>query len=204
MTTRITLAILLTTWVVLIVGETAAFWIAPQSRLVIFDDSITTRAIRVLEERFDKQPNEKPRAWGGDQFQIHGPDNQIVTQPLEGARAPQYTIVRKPRFETTEDGKRFRSVDVRTYVQNGGELTPVTITYSRPAEKFDWLLEHLSSMLLLISLACGLTTAWLALKLSRTALRPRRETADVIAKIDERQLGTRLNADDLPVELAPM
>ena len=69
-----------------------------------------------------------------------------------------------------------------------GSDVPYTVTYSRTAEPFDWLLSHLAGMLLLISLACGLTTAWLALKMSRAALRPLHETADAIAEIDEQNL----------------
>src|SRR5947199_297156 len=119
MTTRITLAILLTTWVILIIGETAAFVIARQSLTAVLDD-------------------------------------------------------------------------------------PIIITYSRPATGFNALLSQLAIMLLMISLACGLTTAWLALKLSRAALRPLRETADTIADIDEAKLARRIDVNSLPVELQAM
>src|SRR3954469_19582913 len=50
MTTRITLAILLTTWIVLMIGEAAAYLTARQILLVVWDDSLMTRAALPLEE----------------------------------------------------------------------------------------------------------------------------------------------------------
>jgi signal transduction histidine kinase len=197
MTTRITLAILLTTWVVLIIGEAAAFFTARQILLALLDDTIITRATAVVQG----EPLNLP---SGDQYQIRGGvEGTTTTQPVGRGGWIRPTLVRS-EFVTTPEGHRFRTIELKVPVQREGKLTPVSITYSRPAEMFDKLLSHLASVLLLISLACGLTTAWLALKLSRASLRPLRETADVIAQIDEQQLSTRIKADDLPVELAPM
>jgi signal transduction histidine kinase len=47
-------------------------------------------------------------------------------------------------------------------------------------------------------------TAWLALRVSRAALTPLRNTADAIATIDEKQLNRRIEMRDMPIELIPM
>jgi signal transduction histidine kinase len=112
-------------------------------------------------------------------------------------------MIRK-EFQTLPDGTRVRTIALRMILEREGRKVPVTINYSRPTEKFEWLLSHLAGMLLLIILACGLATAWLALKLSRAALKPLRETADVIAGIDERNLSRRINAERMPGELTAM
>jgi heavy metal sensor kinase len=123
----------------------------------------------------------------------------------EAHQPPRLTpsMIRR-EFETTPDGKRLRTIGLRMQVERDGKMVPVTIIYSRPAARFDSLLSYLAGMLLLFSLACGLTTAWLALKLSRAALRPLRETAEVIAEIDEKNLSRRINVQEMPVELIAM
>ena len=56
MTTRITLSILLTTWIILIIGQTAAFLTARQSLLALLDDTLITRATRALDEVTQAEP----------------------------------------------------------------------------------------------------------------------------------------------------
>jgi heavy metal sensor kinase len=205
MTTRITLAILLTTWVVLIVGETAAFLTARSSLLALLDDTLRTRATRILEESAET-PKSDPfsTAPPGDRYEIRDAQGAVVARTAtEHKPNLRPTVIRK-EFETDAKGIRRRTMTLRTMVVRNGQKTPITITYSRSVEQFDWLLSHLAGMLLLISLACGLTTAWLALKLSRAALRPLRETADVIADIDEQKLGRRIESEKMPIELQPM
>ena len=199
MTTRITLAILLTTWIVLLIGEAAAFFTAREILLKLLDDTIISRASGVV----NTMPNETVPA--GDRYQIRRPDGQIKTEPKERKVGLRPTLVRS-EFQTTAGGHRFRTIELKVPVSvpDSDRVEHWSIVYSRPAEMFDKLLSYLASMLLLISLACGLATAWFALKLSRASLRPLRETADVIAQIDEQQLGTRIKTDNLPVELAPM
>src|SRR5262249_1994203 len=136
-----------------------------------------------------------------EQYEIRDAQGVVIdrTGP-EHKRNIRPSVIHK-EFFTDAKGVRRRSVTLRTIVLRDDRKVPVTITYSRPVDRFDWLLSHLAGMLLLISLACGLTTAWLALKLSRAALRPLHETADVIAGIDEQKLGRRIDAERMPVEL---
>jgi len=71
-------------------------------------------------------------------------------------------------------------------------------------QRFDDLLNYLLAVLTSMGVFCGFATAWVALKVSRAALSPLRETADVIAAIDEQNLSRRIDADKLPTELVPM
>src|SRR5215218_5897019 len=97
MTTRITLAILLTTWVILIVGETAAFLTARSSLLALLDDTLITRASALLEtsvgperaERSDRSVVTVPR---GDEYRIEV-DPVPASAPGDGKPAPRPTLV---------------------------------------------------------------------------------------------------------------
>ena len=205
MTTRITLAILLTTWAILIVGETAAFLTARASLLALLDDTIITRAARLAEisagSRDDDAPVNVPQ---GDRFQIRN-EHDVVIEAGVGASQPPVKTILAARFENDEKGRRIRTVTVRVNVyRDNRPPVPYVVTYSRDARRFDQLLSQLALMLLMISLSCGLTTAWLALKLSRAALRPLHKTADEIAEIDEQNLGRRIDANAMPAELVPM
>ena len=205
MTTRITLAILLTTWVILIVGETAAFLTARVSLLALLDDTLLTRATRILEESAETPaPDAFSTAPPNDQYEIRDAQGVVIDRTSPEHKPNIRPALIHKEFFTDAKGVRRRSVTLRTTFIRDGHKSPITITYSRPVDRFDWLLSHLAGMLLLISLACGLTTAWLALKLSRAALRPLHETADVIAGIDEQKLGRRIDAQRMPVELRPM
>jgi two-component system OmpR family sensor kinase len=205
MTTRITLAILLTTWVILIVGETAAFLTARERLLQLFDDTIITRAAGLAEitagsRNSDAQVNVPV----GDWFEIHDANNVTVARGA-GTRQQATKTVTQREFQTDANGKRFRTITVLVTLDRDGRQVPYVVTYkAAAAEKFDTLISHLAWTLLLISLSCGLATAWLALKLSRAALGPLHKTADVIAEIDEQNLGRRIDVDAMPVELVPM
>ncbi len=76
--------------------------------------------------------------------------------------------------------------------------------YSRPAEAFDRLIAYLIAVLSSVGTFCALATGWVALKVSRAALRPITKTADVISAIDEQNLSRRIESHQLPVELVPM
>src|SRR2546421_3033901 len=208
MTTRITLAILLTTWVVLIVGEAAAFLTARQSLLALLDDSLITRSLRILEENA-QSPTTTPAdrfstAPANDRYELRDAQGAVITKTEDVQRPIVHYPVPRREFEAAPNGVNRRSITVKTNILRGGVPMPVTITYSRPVERFYLLLKQLGGMLLSIGLACGLATAWLALKLSRAALRPLHETADVIAQIDEQNLSRRIEADRMPIELQPM
>jgi signal transduction histidine kinase len=204
MTTRITLAILLTTWVILAVGQTAAFLTARSRLLVLLDDTIATRAARLAEMRAgSRDPDAPVNVPEGDRFEIRDEHNALVESGVGTSQQPRITLL-QAAFTNDVSGKRFRTVTVRVIIDREEQRVPYVATYSRTAGPIDALLSHLAWMLLLISLSCGLTTAWLALKLSRAALRPLHKTADVIAEIDEQNLERRIDVDAMPAELVPM
>jgi signal transduction histidine kinase len=222
MSTRITLSILLTTWIILIVGEAAAYFLARQSLIALLDDALITRATQVLARSGDAlvPPEEQGTAVPqGDRFQIRDQWGNLVlhsAQPrpnvssdsdsdLDGSTPNVRPVLIYHGFRTRDDGTDARVITLRTLgPEKDGKREPITITYSRPSDRFNLLLTQLAFMLGMIGLACGLTTAWLALKLSRAALRPVRETADAIAQIDEKNLSMRIDVSRLPVELVPM
>jgi len=203
MTTRITLAILLTTWVILIVGQTAAFLTARARLLSLHDDTIATRAARLAELSGSRNPETPIDIPEGDRFEIRDERNAIIDSGVGKSKQPRISVL-QAGFETDARGKRFRTVTVRVNVDRNGQRVPYVATYRRTAEPIERLLSYLAWTLLLISLLCGLATAWLALKLSRAALRPLHKTADVIAEIDEQNLGRRIDADAMPIEMVPM
>ena len=206
MTTRITLAILLTTWAILIVGQAAAFLTARANLLALLDDTIVTRAARVAEISAGSSGGDERAPVNvpvGDRFEVRN-DRGAVVEAGTGASHPPVKTILAASFETDANGTRFRTVTVRVNVNRGGRAAPYVVTYRREARLFDTLLSQLALMLLLISLSCGLATAWLALKMSRAALRPLHRTADEIAEIDEQNLGRRIDANAMPAELVPM
>jgi signal transduction histidine kinase len=204
MTNRITLAILLTTWMILIVGETAAFLTARTQLLRLWDDTIATRAARLAEIRAgSRDPDAPANVPEGDRFEIRDEANALVETGVGASKQPRISIV-DAAFDTSDNGKRFRKVTVKVFIDRDGRRVPYVAIYSRTADPFDEVLSRLAWTLLLISLLCGLATAWLALKLSRAALRPLHKTADVIAEIDEQNLGRRIDVEAMPAELVPM
>ena len=204
MTTRITLAILLTTWVILIVGETAAFLTARTRLLQLFDDTLITRAARLAEIRGGTRDPDAPASVPhGDRFEIRDDKAAVVASGVGTTQQPNKTVL-AANFETDASGRRVRTVVVRVLVDREGQRVPYVAQYWRTAEPIDRLLSRLAWTLLGISLSCGLATAWLALKLSRAALRPLHATADTIAEIDEQNLGRRIDVAQMPAELVQM
>ena len=189
MTTRITLAILLTTWIILIIGETAAFLTARQSLLATAGrHDHQPRAPQTLEIIAGSPARQRRRESCRGTASRFATRAAPIAPPASAAATGASPVARGPAETDDLRVTQRRTIKIRVPVERGGRPASITVAYSRPTEAFDWLLSYLAGMLLLISLACGLTTAWLALKLSRAALRPLRETADVIAEIDERKL----------------
>ena len=204
MTTRITLSILLTTWVILIIGQTAAFLTARSRLLELLDDTIATRAARLAEIRAGtRDPDAPVNVPEGDHFEIRDDKNAVVESGVGSSKQPRITILRAG-FTQDASGNRFRTVTASVNIDRDDRRVPYIATYSRTAVPIDRLLSQLAWVLLMISLSCGLTTAWLALKMSREALRPLHRTAEVIAEIDEQNLERRIDVDAMPVELVPM
>lgn len=269
MSTRITLSILLTTWLILVVGQAAAFWTARASLLALLDDTLITRATRALEaathasagagdahgggtatadgaaptgftaagsttagsataavspsssspsaaapHAHDASPPpphdvphthaDRPVLPAGDYYTVRSTAGAVVARS-GGQRGTLRPTLTRAAFEVDPTtGARVRTIEMRMFLSRDGRRVQYAITYSRPAGSFDRLLGYVGGMLLAVSVTCGLTAALLALRLSRAALRPLRETAEVIAGIDERHLSHRLDAERMPAELKPI
>src|SRR4029434_8111028 len=113
MTTRITLAILLTTWVILIVGETAAFLTARSRRLDLLHDTIATRAARLAEMRAgSRDPDAPVNVPEGDRFEIRDEKNALVDSGVGASKPPPRITLLQAAFTNDASGKRFRTVTV--------------------------------------------------------------------------------------------
>src|SRR4051812_2835070 len=91
MTTRITLTILLTTWVVLLLGEAGAFYTARQILFMLFDANMVTRTITSLETEL---AGGRPFLPPGDEYIREEPIAETTSgRPL--ASKPQAALVKK-------------------------------------------------------------------------------------------------------------
>src|SRR5687767_7507826 len=109
MTTRITLAILLTTWAILIVGQTGAFLTARSSLLALLDHAMITRAVSVDAPGADAVIS-LPQ---GEVYQIDV-DEQAASATTaiadQSTFAPPRPALVGKSFETRSDGRRARTV----------------------------------------------------------------------------------------------
>src|SRR5437773_833643 len=131
MTTRITLAILLTTWVILIIGETAAFFSARDSLLRLLDNTLITRAQNLLDARISSDSKGEEHIPPGDRYQIRDDAGHVASHG-EGHHTPAPELT-KNEFERDASGVRWRTVELRTFATRDGKRVPFLITYSRPA-----------------------------------------------------------------------
>src|SRR5687768_2883771 len=111
MTQRITLTILLTTWVVLMLGEAGAYYTARQNLFLLFDDNVVTRAITSLETELN----------GGKLF-LATDDAYARIEPItvlapgqQLAGKPQAALIRQD-FERGSNGRRVRVIGLEITV----------------------------------------------------------------------------------------
>src|SRR5688500_7740262 len=119
MTTRITLAILLTTWVILIIGETAAFLTARQSLLALLDGTIISRATGQVESLVGSAPpaDRPARVPQGDRFEIRDDQgNLIAASAADPSAARVRPSLTRSEFATAPDGTRMRTIALRMLV----------------------------------------------------------------------------------------
>ncbi len=206
MTTRITVAILLVTWTIIVVGDSAAYFTARETLLTLLDDSLVARATPLLDHSINPDQPVNSLVPAGDLYEIRDTANRVTQSHSGAAGLDSEPLLVNKTFEYRADGKRYRTVTVRavTSAKRDAVSPAITIVYSRPAESFDKLTNYIIAVLSSIGAFCGLATGWVALKVSRAALRPLTETAEVIAAIDEKNLSQRIQSHKLPPELVPM
>lgn len=204
MTRRIAIAIFLTTWAALITIGAVVYLATRHVLLTDLDEAIVARAASLpeaLRVPGASSVNIASNVPDGDRFIIRNAVGRTLARP---ASAPRTTtpVVMTRGFSRLGDGSRVRTITLSVDSDNGGK--PLLVTYSASAERFDHLLTQLALWLIASGLVCGCGAAAAAVVLSRLALRPLRETAEVIGAIDERQLDRRIDAESLPPELRPM
>src|SRR5947207_605571 len=119
MTTRITLAILLTTWAILIIGETAAFLSARESLLRLLDNTLITRAQNLVEGRIASEGKGEEHIPPGDRFQIRDDGGHVMSEGT-GHETTNPEII-KSVFERDGSGVRWRTIELRVFAARDGK-----------------------------------------------------------------------------------
>jgi two-component system heavy metal sensor histidine kinase CusS len=204
MTRRIALAILLTVWAILVVGGVAAYAAVRWALIEQLDQSLVAKASSLPQ----LGPLGAGRGAPDDGTAI---DRYVIRSPTKTLSAPTgskgVSDVRlvSASFSTLGDGSRLRTVTLQGTAQpDDGPPVPVTINYQSSAAALDHQLNRLALLFSLFGLGAGLLTAFVALRVSRSALKPLRSTADVIGSIDPQNLHRRIEPAKLPPELLPM
>lgn len=223
MTRRITLAILITVWAILIAGCATAYLSMRWLLVDQFDISLKARAEALAELRpagaaVGREGNPAAIATARssvppppvksdaftDYYVIKNAAGQTLSPPAGGWAVPETSLV-SASFSTLANGTRRRGIVLSGRIRApSGALTPVTINYQSSAVHLDTLLDRLAMSLMSFGIVAGLVTALVALRVSRAALKPLYATAEVIGTIDPQNLDRRIDAAALPPELGSM
>jgi signal transduction histidine kinase len=131
---------------------------------------------------------------------------QVIVRPQERPGNRSAPTVTGRKFVSLADGGRLRSITL-TFTLSEPEEQPhrqATIIYTAPADALDNLLRRMAIVLGTVAFGGALLIGAVAWQVSKAALSPLRQTADVIGTIDERKLDRRVEAANLPSELRPM
>jgi heavy metal sensor kinase len=202
-TRRIVLAILLVTWAVMIAGAVAIYWVTRETLLSELDESLLARAAALPQLLGVSPASGAVGIPPEDRYVIRNERGQTVARPrlrLAGAEP----VILSRSFVTLGDGKRVRSITVLMPGRDGEKEASYTVAYSGSAERFDQLLRRLFWLLTGVCVVSGVLAPFVAVRTSRAALRPLKDTAAVIASIDDRSLNQRIDVAALPPELTPV
>jgi signal transduction histidine kinase len=204
MTRRIAMAILRTCCMVLLTGGLLSYLFIRQALLEELDASLVVRASSLPEVLgvADAGKPERTVVPAGDRYIIRNSLGQTVARPGTRTATTRPIDIRARQFVALADGTRMRSVTVA--FPGSGPGGDVTVMYSGSAERYDQLISRLGLIFVSVGLAAGLLTAFVALVVARTALRPVTAVANTIASINEPTLDRRLDVELLPEELRPM
>src|SRR6266542_2606759 len=139
MTTRITVAILLITWTIIIVCFSAAFFTAREALLTMLDDTLTARATSLLDYSLDPRQPVDSLLPAGDTYSIHDENGKSLRQYEAQPDTSYEPVVIHRAFETHSNGIRYRSVTLITISKQGSSSPQLNISYSRPSERIDRL-----------------------------------------------------------------
>src|SRR5436190_14880305 len=205
MTRRIALAILFSAWAVVLVALVVIYFVTRQTLIAELDDSIITRAAALPQLTGVSQEKGMAILPAGDRYVIRNELGQVIVRPEAPLSARTTPVVSSRKFVSLADGGRVRSITLNFPLKGADQQSrQATIVYSAPAEALDNLLKRMLIVLCAVGAGGGLLTGAVAWGVSRAALRPLTQTAEVIGTIDERRLDRRVEAAALPSELRPM
>lgn len=208
MTRRITIAILLTVWAILLAGAVGAYFTTRSVLLANLDESLVARAAslpQLVDERGQTLAPASPLR-ADDRYIVQNDVGQTMGRPTTGTAISTAPQLLHASFAPLPGGGRVRTVTLRAMGRpsSGAQLVPVTATFSGSAAEFDKLLERLAWALGIAGLVGALLSAWIARAVAIRCLRPLHVAADVVGTIDERSLDRRIDQRDLPTELVPV
>lgn len=209
MTRRIALAILLTVWAVLVAGCVVAYATVRWALVAQLDQSLIAKASTLPElarvpaglPTTQPAPPAAPRL---DRYRINA-DNGVRISPPAGGVVLSNVVPSGASFSELADGTRLRTIVVRGVAATpDGRSVGVTVFYQADASHLFRMLNRLAGAFAAFGVGAGLVAAWVALAVSRAALRPLHETAAVIGEISPRALDRRIETSRLPPEIVPM
>jgi signal transduction histidine kinase len=229
MTRRIALSILATVWALLLIGGVTVYLIVRAALVDQLDHSLVKLVLASAPELAPPAPQSAPpatqpaparidRAAGRPQPVAGRPDTieYYVIQgatghvsPPAGGRPQVRTELLTGAFSRLPDGHLVRNVTFRATFPPSADAAaasrgPYTVLFRGSAQRLDQLLDRLLLAFIAFGAAAGAATAFVAVRVSRAALRPLHATADVIGTIDPSNLHRRIDAARLPPELLPM
>ena len=208
MTRRIALAILLTVWAVLVAGCVVAYATVRWALVEQFDQSLIAKASTLPElARVPAGlPTTRPAPAGVrvDRYLIKA-ENGVTISPPAGGMVLSEVQPMGASFSYLADGTTMRNMLVHGIAATpDGRSVGVTVVYWADASHLFRLLHRLAVAFVVFGVSAGLLAAWVALAVSRAALKPLHETAAVIGEISPRELHRRIETQRLPPELVPM
>jgi signal transduction histidine kinase len=142
---------------------------------------------------------------GQDRYRVVDNLQRTVGQPFPSTAQWQPKLLFAS--DSFAQGQHDRTVTLQAYwsvTDTQPVPRPVTVVYTRSAAEFDAKMHRLAIAYILSGLAIGLLTAAIAVKVSKSALKPLAATNQQIASIDEQHLDRRIDVAALPAELMPM
>lgn len=210
MTRRIALAILLTTWIVLITWGSGAFVAVQEMLLDDLDTSLVMRASSLPEVMGVAAPAAadvgEHGVPDGDRYIIKNRLGQTLSRPGTQPSVRRQARVMTKNFSTLADGTRIRTVTIAFDDTSPGRSgsNELIVVYSGSAEHYEQLVGKLWMIFSVVGLSVSLAAAGIAVVVARSALRPLRDAVATVAAIDDNTLDRRLDISSLPKELLPM
>jgi signal transduction histidine kinase len=208
MTRRITVAILLTVWAILLAGAVIAYVTTRSVLLANLDEALVSRAasLPMLVDEHGRSLAPVSAVRADDRYIVKNDVGRTVARPTTGTAVYTRPELLHASFAPLPQGGRVRTVTLRALgrLDPGSAPVPVTLTFSGSTAEFDQLLHRLGLALGVAGLVGAILSAFIAREVASRCLRPLHAAADVVGGIDERTLDRRIDQNNLPAELLPV